>query len=55
MFGLRAPELILIFAIVILFFGANRIPKLGEALGKTIRGFRQGVERHDDADAGKRA
>jgi sec-independent protein translocase protein TatA len=49
MFGLRAPELILIFLIVVLLFGANRIPKLGEALGKTIRGFRDATKDVEDA------
>jgi sec-independent protein translocase protein TatA len=48
MFGLRMPELIIIFAILILVFGAKRIPQLGESLGKTIRGFRKATEGKDD-------
>jgi sec-independent protein translocase protein TatA len=33
-------ELILILAIVVLFFGASRLPGLGEALGKALRNLR---------------
>ena len=31
MFGLRMPELLIIFAIVLLVFGANRVPQLGKS------------------------
>ncbi len=36
-------ELLFILVIVLLFFGAGRLPKLGEALGKTIRGFKDSM------------
>lgn len=35
-------ELIVIFMILLLVFGASRLPALGEGLGKTIRGFKRG-------------
>jgi len=41
-------ELILILAIVLLIFGAGKLPQLGEGLGKAIRGFKKSV---NDADA----
>jgi len=35
------PELLIILLIVVVVFGANRIPALGEALGKGIRNFKR--------------
>lgn len=34
------PELLVILAIVILVFGANRLPELGRGIGKGIRNFK---------------
>ena len=53
MFGLGMPELIIILVIVLVIFGANRLPQLGEGLGKAIRGFKKGIS--DSSDAGKEA
>ena len=35
------PELLLIFFIILVVFGANRLPQLGDALGKGIRNFKK--------------
>lgn len=43
MFGLGMPELIIILVIVLVIFGASRLPQLGEGLGKAIKGFKKGV------------
>jgi sec-independent protein translocase protein TatA len=43
MFGLGMPELLVILVIVLVIFGANRLPQLGEGLGKAIRGFKKGI------------
>ena len=40
MFGLGTPELIVIGVIVLLLFGAKRIPDIGKGLGGAIREFR---------------
>jgi sec-independent protein translocase protein TatA len=37
------PELLIILAIVLLLFGATRLPKLGKGLGQSIRGFKKGL------------
>jgi sec-independent protein translocase protein TatA len=42
------PELVLIAFILMLLFGANRLPDLGRSLGKAIRGFRDATKQHDD-------
>lgn len=41
---LGVPELLVILAILLLIFGANRLPDLGRGLGKAIRGFRDATK-----------
>jgi sec-independent protein translocase protein TatA len=36
-------ELVVILLVVLLFFGAKRLPALGEGLGKAVRGIKQGI------------
>jgi sec-independent protein translocase protein TatA len=43
------PELLVILLVVLLFFGAGRLPAIGEGLGKAIRGFRDSVRSHPPA------
>lgn len=43
MFGLGMPELLVILVVVLLLFGASRLPEIGSGLGKAIRGFKKGV------------
>ena len=38
------PELLIILAIVVLIFGANRLPELGRGIGKGIRNFKDGMK-----------
>jgi len=50
-FGLRAQELVFIFLILFLLFGAARLPQLGKSLGSAIRNFKKGIstdEEHKD-------
>jgi sec-independent protein translocase protein TatA len=49
MFGLGMPELIVILIIVLVIFGANRLPQLGEGLGKAIKGFKKGISDSNDS------
>ncbi len=44
MFGLGMPELLVILVVVLLLFGASRLPEIGVGLGKAIRGFKKGVQ-----------
>lgn len=43
MFGLGWPEVGVIAIAAILIFGPKKIPELGSSLGKTLRGFKDGV------------
>ena len=42
---LGLPEILVILAIVILIFGANRLPELGRGVGKSIRNFKESARR----------
>lgn len=50
MFGLGATEIILILIIVLLIFGANRLPQLGAGIGKGIRNFKKSLKGEDEID-----
>ncbi|MDX1412170.1 MAG: twin-arginine translocase TatA/TatE family subunit, partial [Nitrospirales bacterium] len=43
-------ELLLILIIVLIIFGAGKIPQLGEGLGKAIKGFKKSVAEADALD-----
>ena len=43
-------ELVLILVIVLIIFGAGKIPQLGEGLGKAIKGFKKSVNEADAID-----
>lgn len=52
MFGsLGFTELVLILIIVLIIFGAGKLPQLGEGLGKAIKGFKKSVQEADAVDA----
>ena len=41
MFGFGMPELIVILVVVLVIFGAGRLPEIGAAVGKSIRNFKK--------------
>ncbi len=52
MFGsLGFTELILILFIVLVIFGAGKLPQLGEGIGKAIKGFKKSVHEADAIEA----
>ncbi|MDO4443749.1 MAG: twin-arginine translocase TatA/TatE family subunit [Slackia sp.] len=42
-FGLGVPELLIILAVALLIFGPKNLPKLGSALGRTVKNLRDGI------------
>jgi sec-independent protein translocase protein TatA len=48
MFGLGWTEVGVIAIVVILIFGPKKIPELGSALGKTLRGFKEEMKNPSD-------
>lgn len=51
MLGLRLPELLLILAVVVVLFGASKIPQLGAGLGQGLRSFKKALsEARGDED-----
>ncbi len=49
MFKMGTQELIIIFLIIVLLFGATRLPQLGQSLGSAIRNFKKGFSADDAA------
>ena len=46
--SLGVPELMIIFLIIVVLFGASRIPTIGRGLGEGIRNFRKGLKGEED-------
>lgn len=50
MFGLGVSELLIILGIIVLLFGARRLPEIGSGFGKAIKNFKAGVSGQDEID-----
>jgi len=50
MFGIGMPEMLILLVIVLVVFGAGKLPEIGSGLGKAIRGFKKGVSEPDEID-----
>ncbi len=57
MFGLGYQELLIILVIVLILFGANKLPELARSLGSSVKEFKKGVQdvsKDDTAAAAKK-
>lgn len=50
MFNLGWTEVVIVIGVAILIFGPKKIPELGSALGKTLRGFKDEISQASDSD-----
>jgi sec-independent protein translocase protein TatA len=50
MFGFGMPEMIIILVIVLVVFGAGKLPEIGGAFGKSIRNFKTASEGKDEIE-----
>jgi sec-independent protein translocase protein TatA len=48
--SLGVPELMIIFLIIIVLFGANRLPQIGKGIGEGIRNFKKGVKEGEESE-----
>ena len=46
--GIGIPELLIILAIIILIFGASRLPEIGRGIGKGIKNFKEATKEGPD-------
>ena len=50
MFGLGVGELLVILVIVMIIFGAGKLPEIGEGLGRGIRSFQREIKKPEEID-----
>ncbi len=50
MFGLGTQELLIILVIIVVLFGATRLPQIGSGIGQAIRNFKKSVKEQEEID-----
>ncbi len=49
--GMGVPEMLIILVVILLIFGPKNLPKLGSALGKTVKNLREGMASNEVEEA----
>ena len=52
MFGIGMPELIIILVIILIIFGAGKLPEIGAGMGKAIKNFKSATNEIEKKDQG---
>ncbi len=50
MFGIGMPELLVILVIILIIFGAGKLPEIGGAIGRGIKNFKKATREPDEID-----
>jgi len=53
MFGIGMPELIIILVIILIIFGAGKLPEIGSGIGKGIKNFKKATKDAEEEDKQK--
>lgn len=53
MFGIGMPELLVILVIILIIFGAGKLPEIGAGIGKGIRNFKKATSGGEEMPAGE--
>ena len=51
MFGIGAGEWVLILVVIMVVFGANKLPQLGDGLGRALKNFKRAVSSANEIEA----
>lgn len=50
MFGIGIPELLIILVIILVIFGANKLPEIGSGMGRAIKNFKKATGEPEEID-----
>ena len=50
MFGFGVPEMLILLAIVLVVFGAGKLPQIGSSMGKSITNFKKAIDGKDEIE-----
>ena len=50
MFGFGVPEMLILLAIVMVVFGAGKLPQIGSSMGKSITNFKKAIDGKDEIE-----